>query len=136
MRSRSRHSRGFTLIELMYASGYFMVALTGIVCFQVVAARGSGQASDNSMASNLASSTLEELHTRSPAYLQSAGTGTGMYDRSGNAVTASPYFTVTWTAAMTSGNSYFDVDVAVQWRPLGPLTSVSEIDMSTRISVW
>jgi hypothetical protein len=37
---------------------------------------------------------------------------------------------------MAPGNSYFDVDVAVQWRPLGPLTVASEIDMSTRISVW
>lgn len=120
----------------MYASAYFMIGLTGVVCFQLVAAQGTGQAGDSSVAGNLASNTLEDLHTRSPSYLQSVAAATLTYDRAGVAVASNPYFTVDWTAVQPTGSNFFDVAVTVSWKGGSGGTFPVKIERKSRIATW
>ena len=131
-----RRQRGFTLVELMYAVGYFTVGMTGVVCFQVVAAFGSQNAANLSVATNIASSTLEALRYQSQTAILAASQPVLItYDSSGGLITNAspananlPYFTASSQSVMGSntpmGNParFLEVTVNVTWQqtPLDP----------------
>lgn len=128
--TRNRRQRGFTLVELMYAFGYFMLGIAGLTFFHVVANNATQHAADISMATMLTSNAIETVRN-DPNQQQTAlmpTTTQVLYDRYGNAQTSSsyagvPYFTVTTNNSMPAGASvYFQTVVQTTWYQL-PVTS-------------
>jgi Tfp pilus assembly protein PilV len=134
---RRRHEAGFTLVELMYATGYFMIGLVGIMSFQVVASTYSQRAADLSMATNLCTSNLEMLRVTPVNTLASLGTDYQIvYDRYGTKQGAAGftagYFTVTENIVQISGARYMNATVNTSWKASGS-TFVHNITMQTRL---
>ena len=144
-----RHSeRGFTLVELMYATGYFMIGLAALASFQIVAATGSGRANDISNATNLAASTIEMVRASNfNTVLTTVQPMVATYDRYGNltstpafysvsatSTVASPtYFTVTTNCSQVAGAGYYEIVVQANWKQNPSATFVHGITMQTRI---
>jgi uncharacterized protein (TIGR02598 family) len=111
--------RGFTLIEVMITLGVLSVGLLGLVGMQLVATKGVQNSAETSLATNLATSNLDELTLVDFATLQASGIPgfPKKYDKQGTDVTvsgASPYFTVK-ASYVTAGSTYVDVKVSTEW---------------------
>lgn len=120
---RSRAQRGFTLLELMYAFGYFMLGIAGLTFFHAVAGNATQHAADISMATVLTTNAIEStrnnpnITTQFPATV----TTTTVFDRFGNAqntntYSGTPYFTVTSSSSQPSGvGLYYQTVVQTTW---------------------
>ncbi len=88
--------RGFTLVEMMLAVGVFMIGMAGVVTMQLAARHGRVSSNDLSLATNLATSTLDLLETQDFDGLADA---TAWYDRQGVQLgsAAGAFFTITTT---------------------------------------
>jgi Tfp pilus assembly protein PilV len=139
---RRRSERGFTLLELMYAFGYFMLGITGLVFFQSVAANSTQRAGDISMATMITGGTIEEMRANPNVNLPV--NAVAYWDRFGNSqmangttnpnYTGTVYFTVTTTASSPTGNfHYYDVQVATNWYQLPAITFQHGVVMQTRV---
>jgi Tfp pilus assembly protein PilV len=127
--------RGFTLIELMYATGYFMIGLVGLTCFQLVAAHGTQHASDITLATQITSNLLET--SRATAFQTVLGMPQpqqSVYDRYGTRDGTPTYFTATATATAQSGVAYYELVVSTTWRMRPGDTFVHGISMQTRVA--
>ena len=132
-RAIPKHQRGYTLVELMYATGYFMLGLTGLVCFQLVAATGTSRAADIMMATNLTSATIESTRVMSiNTVLTASQPQVTTYSRAGSQNGTPTYFTVYSTATQASGKAYYELQVSTQWQMPGN-SFQHNITMQTRI---
>jgi Tfp pilus assembly protein PilV len=131
-----RGEAGFTLVELMYATGYFMIGLVGVVSFQLVAASGAGRAADVSMATNLCTSNLEMMRVTPINTLMSQASVQLVFDRfgtkQGSTGFTSAYFTVTETVSQPQSAQYIDATVNTSWQTSGS-TFTHNIQMQTRL---
>ena len=127
------HERGFTLVELMYALGYFMLGLTGLVSFQVMGAFTTQRAGDITLATNLTTATIENLRVQTPTSVVNAAQPiVTNYNRYGVKDALPTYFTVSANASQASGNRYYDLSVSTSWTQ-GVSIFVHSIRMQTRI---
>lgn len=129
--------RGFSLLELMYASGYFTIGLLILLSFQVVAANGVQRANALSLATNLASSVIEEMRVTPPQQILSGPQPRLYYfNRQGDAVLSESYFTVSATATPALGLlQAFDVVVETAWRDVSNPSYIRRIQVTTRMMV-
>ncbi len=129
-----RGERGFTLVELMYALGYFMIGLAGLTSFQLMAMRGSQQASDITLATNIAANAIENYRLSPPAsVLAQPQPMLSTFDRYGTPNGTPTYFTLSATATQPGGAAYYELSVGVRWvMALGDTFSHS-IAMQTRV---
>jgi prepilin-type N-terminal cleavage/methylation domain-containing protein len=116
---------GFTLVELMASLLVFSVGMLGVHGLATAVIKQNSLATDISLASNLASSALEQLVITN----YSAVNGTSpcppadpvrdlecYYDKAGAPTTqAGRYFTRTWTATPDLANNVTDIVVRVEW---------------------
>jgi prepilin-type N-terminal cleavage/methylation domain-containing protein len=118
--------QGFTLLELMVTLGIFMFVLLGVGGMQLSTITGGQRSVDATLASNLASSTLEDLRVQafdtlaaSAAPVQYDEYGALMVNGDGSLVTSGGYFAVAWTVTALGGGSAGakDVRVEVTWSP-------------------
>ena len=131
---RQASQRGFSLVELFYALGYFAFGLEALVLFQIVGSYGSVRAGDISMATNLVSNRIEELRLVRPTDVIDAGASIKYFDHTGATLTGSSgYFTVTATPTQPVGARYYDLKANVTWKQSINDTLVHNIDMYTRI---
>lgn len=138
-RSGAPRAAGFTLIELMYSAGFFMVGLAGVVSFQMTSAKGAAQAGAMSLAVNIVSNTIEIARTKTPATLRALPQPvTDYYDRSGTAQGSATgaFYTVVWTAAQPGGTTYFDVTARITWAPDAAISFTHNVQLDTRIPAW
>jgi Tfp pilus assembly protein PilV len=136
-RAAMRGQRGFTLVELVYATGYFMLGMTGIMMFQVAAANGSAQAGDLMLATTLTANALETARNTPATTLTATPSSVAYFDRTGKATTGSGFFTVTTTVVPpTSTLLYFDATAATRWKssPINPF--VHGVTMQTRLGTF
>ena len=110
--------RGFSLIEVMLAAGIFTAGFAGVIALQVAVSKGASTAGDISLASNLASSKLEDLGLRD--YHSLDGVNEEYYQKNGElydgSLTQRPYFTVQWTIVPHETIAAKDITVLVFWR--------------------
>ena len=133
--SRGRAERGFTLIELMYASGYFSLGLLGLVYFQSNAAFGTQRAGDLSLATNLTRNALESLRVQPvSSVLAVSQPQTLLYDRWGYLNGSPSYFTVTTQASQATGNRFYDVVVNTAWQQVVGDNFIHGISMQSRVA--
>lgn len=116
---RPRHRRtsalGFSLLELLYALGFFSIGLFGIVGLQVVTFRSSRRAHDLSIASNLSSSMLEEIRVLNLAAMATPS-GTTYFDQYGAPSVGPNFYTVEWQATPSPDSTiFYDVTVNTRW---------------------
>ena len=128
-RRRARGEAGFTLMEILVATAVFSIGMAGVLSLHTYLYKDVSYATDLSVASNLASSALEQL--RMSDYERIVGvnvcppTDTSFdlecwYDRQGQALGSDPterFFTLTWTAVPDLDLMVTDVDVTVTWDP-------------------
>ena len=116
-KKNSRYALGFTIIEAMAAMGIFTVGFLGMSSAHSSILQIARKSVDNSLASNLGSSIVEQLRLLDPNAVLLGDTL--YYDRRGieQGSAASPtYFTVTYSATRSSGGlSYLDLTVVVTW---------------------
>jgi Tfp pilus assembly protein PilV len=137
--ARRRREAGFTLVELMYATGYFAIGLAGLVTFQVVAAQSSSRTADLASAINLTVGAMEVLRTKPPGYFTSVLNTPQIVNsrRDSAAAVASQYFTTTTTITRPAtpnypgGANYYEIIVKTSWSQPGS-TFVHNVVMQTR----
>jgi Tfp pilus assembly protein PilV len=134
---RRPSERGFTLLELMYAFGYFMLGIAGLTCFHAVAANATQHAADISMATMLTTGTIESIRVDPNIAMNLPITKTSSYDRYGtvssNGNYKGQYFTVVSISSQPTGVNYFDVTVQTNWYQLPVATFQHGVIMQTRI---
>ena len=131
---RNRQQRGFTLLELMYASGYFSLGLLALVFFQSAAVFGVQRAADLSLATNLTRNALEALRVQpGPAVVAASQPQTSLYDRWGYLNGSPTYFTVTTQASQVAGARYYDVVVNTAWQQQVGDSFMHGISMQSRV---
>ena len=69
-RPRSRHQRGFTLLELLVTLGITVIGLTGLMSLHVATIRGNDSTAKNGEAVAVAQETLETLRAETLTNLQ------------------------------------------------------------------
>ena len=125
--------RGATLVESMMASAVFLIAIVSIAYLAINSMRMLRQSSNISIATNLASNTLDELMLQDFATIEGASAPI-YYNRNGikRANERGSHFTVIWRASKTV--THADVEVRTYWRsgPLAP-TKPSEAEHSIRL---
>jgi Tfp pilus assembly protein PilV len=122
----------------MYATGYFMVGLVGLVSFQVVAVTGTQRAGDLSMATNLSASTMEMMRvTPVQSLTTQANPLVVYYDRYGIKQGATgyttAYFTVTSSVTSVSGATYLEAKVTTSWQASVSNPFVHGVSMQSRL---
>jgi hypothetical protein len=105
----------------MLSVGIFMIGVSGIVTLQLAGRRGRVAANDISLATNLASSTLDELETVD--FVTLANTSV-TYDRQGG-TGGVPFFTVATVVTPAVGGGVVNVVATVSWTVEGNAHSVS-----------
>lgn len=117
--TRTRAARGFTFVELMYASAFFLFGLTGLLTMDAAATKQIAQAQHQMRATSLAGNTaalcaLMPLPTlRAISSAQSLG-----YDAEGALMSAggSNAFYVLSVNALSNATGGLDVRVQVDWQ--------------------
>lgn len=131
---KRRSQRGFTLIELVLAAGYFLIGISGVALYQIAAAKNSASAGDLMMATTLTANEVETLrHTPTPT-LVAAGPQILYYDRTGIRQASPSFFAVAYTFVAPAGNvQYTAVTVSTTWfqSPVNPFQH--GITMSTYV---
>lgn len=138
LQRRGCHSgeRGFTLIELMYAMGYFMFGLAAIVAMQIAAANGAARSADLMLATNLTVNAVETWRVTPLATMLSTPLSTQQFDRNGNLVTSNGYFTqLVSISAPTNAQPWSEVVVTTNWTSVAGTTFQHGVTMQTRIGV-
>lgn len=137
-KSGSRRSRGaqrgFTLIELVLAAGYFLIGISAVALFQIAAAKGSASAGDLMMATTLTTNQIETIRNSPALVIPLPSYPTLYYDRFGNAAAAPGFFAVVYTTPpVTSTTQYTSVTVTTTWRqsPVNPF--LHSVTMQTYI---
>lgn len=125
----SASERGFTLIETMVSLGVFMFGLLALTFMQSSVIQNVRVANELALATNLATTQLEEMELLPLAQLVD---GTAYFDFAGAPTTedAAPYYTLTWVVEGT-GNLR-DVTVTVAWTYNG--SEPHTLEMASRFS--
>lgn len=128
-RHRARRQRGFTLLELMLALGVFMTGLLGLLGMQLGIITGVQNANDLSLATNLATSSLDFLEVSD---FDALASGTQNFDNQGALTGGAGYFTVTTTITDDTAGLK-NASVVVSWKPALGVTTHS-ITMQSKIA--
>lgn len=131
-RHRSWRGRGFSLLEAMLAMALFMIGMAALLSMQVASIR-SGQASTEiSLATNIASATVEDLKVRD--FDSVTSTTTRYFGKNGAEVTrGDAYFTVNQAITEYVDEFYKDAQVSVQWRLDASETERHQVKLRARL---
>lgn len=109
----AKGQRGMTLLEVLLGFAVFTVGMAGILSMQVMAIRGTQNAGQLSVATNIATSIIEEARVTDFDAL--SGTQVLHFTQEGEEVGSDDYYRVT-REVVPSGSYYKDIEVSVQWR--------------------
>ncbi|MEZ0314217.1 MAG: prepilin-type N-terminal cleavage/methylation domain-containing protein [Myxococcota bacterium] len=112
--------RGFTLVETMITLAILSTGMLGLMAMQIASVRGVQVAAETSLATNLASSALDDLTLVDYTTLQATGIPgfPRKYDKHGTdlASTASNEFFQVTAAVVTVSGTYVDIRVQTTWK--------------------
>jgi prepilin-type N-terminal cleavage/methylation domain-containing protein len=132
---KSEH--GFTLLEVMITLGLLSVGILGLIGMQLATVRGAQNAVETTLATNLASSALDDLSLVDYSTITNTGI-TGFprqYDKQGVEVGVSGgdvYFTVN-AAYVAAKATYVDVRVTTTWANELKIGATRTITLNGRI---
>jgi type IV pilus assembly protein PilV len=123
---------GFTLIELMLATGLLAIGIEGLLTIQTLAAKNGALAADSSMATQLTRDQIEayRLSPRPPTAATQAALVTSYFTRWGTQAGAPDYFT-TVLDVVPAMQGALDVYAATSWTPGGLGTYTKTIGLRT-----
>jgi uncharacterized protein (TIGR02598 family) len=116
----SPRQRGFTLVETMITLAILSTGMLGLMAMQLASVQGVQVAAETSLATNLASSVLDDLTLVDYTTLQTTGIPgfPRKFDKQGNELASNAsneYFSVT-AAVITVGGTYVDIRVQTTWK--------------------
>jgi prepilin-type N-terminal cleavage/methylation domain-containing protein len=142
---RRRSEAGFTLNEVMVTTAVFTIGMAGVLSLHTYLYKSVSLATDLSLASNIASSALEQL--RMSDFDRVLGVGVCppvdatfdlecWFDRDGQALGSNPanrFFTLSWVATPDGTLHVNDVTVQVTWDPDFDGSNLESVDMQGRV---
>jgi len=112
---RRKHEQGVTLLEAMVALAVFTIGIGGVMGLQFASVNGTQRSWEASLATNIATSILEELRLKD--YSAVNGTSVQYFTKEGVPSSTASYFTATETVTLIINAFYKDIHIVVSWQP-------------------